>query len=134
MGVFAMMLLIVHVAIAAANLAEDKCAALRAQNAQLVAQLASCNAELSRLRSELAAIRSVEASSGRVLGTQRHLLETGGADTRSRESDACMPARVRVTHSFPAQWILGRMHSQSLMQEWFARAICEFSQCFAQQR
>ena len=40
MGVFAMMLLHVHVAIAAANLAEDKCAPLRAQNAQLVAQLA----------------------------------------------------------------------------------------------
>ena len=134
MGVFAMMLRIVHVAIAAANLAEDKCAALRAQNAQLVAQLASCDAELFRLRSELAAIRSAEASSGRVIGTQRHLLETGGADTRSRESDAraCMPARVRVTHSFPAQWILGRMYSQSLMQEWFARAICEFSHmCFA---
>ena len=55
MGVFAMMLLHVHVAIAAANLAENKCAALRAQNAQLVAQLASRDAELSRLRSELAA-------------------------------------------------------------------------------
>jgi hypothetical protein len=87
MGVFAMMLLIVHVAIAAANLAEDKCAALRAQNAQLVAQLASRDAELFRLRSELAAIRSAEASSGRPIGT-RHLLETCGADTRTRETEA----------------------------------------------
>ena len=85
MGVFAMMLMLVHVAIAAANLAEDKCAALRAQNAQLVAQLASRDAELSRLRSELAAIRSTEEGSGRPIGTQRHLLETGGADTRKAE-------------------------------------------------
>ena len=105
MGVFAMMLLIVHVAIAAANLAEDKCAALRAQNAQLVAQLASRDAELSRLRSELAAIRSAEASSGRVIGTQRHLLETGGADTRTREAEAARAcARKRITHSFDPKW------------------------------
>ena len=83
MGVFVMMLLLVHVAIAAANLAEDKCAALRAQNAQLVAQLASRDAQLSRLRSELAAIRSAEASSGRPIGTQRHLLETGGAGSHA---------------------------------------------------
>ena len=107
MGVFAML---VHVAIAAANLAEDKCAPLRAQNAQLVAQLASCNAELSRLRSELAAIRSVEARSGRVIGTPRHLLETGGAThAHANPTRACMPARVRVAHSFPAQWFLGGM-------------------------
>jgi hypothetical protein len=96
MGVFAMMLMLVHVAIAAANLAEDKCAPLRAQNAQLAAQLASRDAELSRLRSELAAIRSAEASSGRVIGTQRHLLETAGADTRSRDSDARMYACARA--------------------------------------
>jgi hypothetical protein len=92
MGVFAMMLLIVHVAIAAANLAEDKCAPLRAQNAHLVAQLASRDAELSRLRSELAAIRSAEASSGRPIGTQRHLLETGGADTR--------PRKIEMAHAY----------------------------------
>jgi hypothetical protein len=105
MGVFAMMLLIVHVAIAAANLAEDKCAALRAQNAQLVARLASRDAELFRLRSELAAIRSAEASSGRVIGTQRHLLETGGADTRTREAEAARAcARVRIPHSFDPKW------------------------------
>ena len=80
MGVLAMMLLHVHVAIAAANLAEDKCAPLRAQNAQLASQLASRDAELSRLRSKLAAIRSAEEGSGRPIGTQRHLLETGGAE------------------------------------------------------
>ncbi len=82
MGVFAMMLLHVHVAIATANL-EDKCAPLRAQNAELAAQLALRDAELSWLRSELTAIRSAEASCGRVMGTQRHLLETGGAGTRT---------------------------------------------------
>ena len=106
MGVFAMMLLLVDVAITAANHAEDKCAALRAQNAQLVAQLASRDAELFRLRSELAAIRSAEASSGRPIGTQRHLLETGGADTRTRKAKvarAC--ARVRATHSFDPQMV-----------------------------
>ena len=84
MGVFVMMVLLVHVAIAAANLAEDKCAPLRAQNAELVAQLASRDADLARLRSELAAIRSAEASSGRVFGTQRHLLETGGAESHAK--------------------------------------------------
>ncbi len=84
MGVCAMMLLHVHVAIAAANPAEDKCAALRAQNAELVAQLASRDAELSWLRSELAAIRSAEASSVHVIGTQRHLLETGGAESHAK--------------------------------------------------
>jgi hypothetical protein len=83
MGVFAMMLFHVHVAIATANL-EDKCAPLRAQIAELAAQLALRDVELSLLRSELAAIRSAEASSGRVIGTQRNLLETGGAGTRTR--------------------------------------------------
>ena len=109
MGVFAMMLLLVHVAIAAANLAEDKCAPLRAQNAQLVAQLASCNAELSRLRSELAAIRSAEASSGRPIGTQRHLLETGGADTQTRKAEA-----ARACARIP----------QALTPKWYPRAAC----------
>ena len=105
MGVFAMMLLIVHVAIAPASLAEDKCAALRAQNAQLVAQLASRDAELFRLRLELAAIRSAEEGSGRVIGTQRHLLETPGADTRTREAEAARAcARGRITHSFDPKW------------------------------
>ena len=104
MGVFAMMLLHVHVAIATANL-EDKCAPLRAQNAELSAQLASREAELSRLRSELAAIRSVESSSGHVIATQRHLLETGGADTRTREAEAARAcARVRIPHSFDPKW------------------------------
>ena len=105
MGVFAMMLMLVHVAIAAANLAEDKCAPLRAQNAQLVAQLASRNAELSRLRSELAAIRSAEEGSGRVIGTQRHLLETPGADTRTREAGACMRALARNAQLRPRRML-----------------------------
>ncbi len=100
MGVFAMMLLLVH-AIAAANLAEDKCAALRAQNAQLEAQLASRDAELSRLRLELATIRSAEASSERVVGTQRHLLETNGPDTRTRKREAKRAcADKRIAHGF----------------------------------
>ena len=110
MGVFAMMLLIVHVAIAAANLAEDKCAALRAQNAQLVARLASRDAELFQLRSKLAAIRSAEASSGRVIGTPRHLLETGGADTSSRESDARMYACARACNTQLSRTVDPRRH------------------------
>ena len=137
MGVFAMMLLIVHVAIAAANLAEDKCAALRAQNAQLVAQLASRDAELFRLRSELAAIRSAEASSGRVIGTQRHLLETGGADTRTREAEAARAcARACAYHTaLTPNGILGPHVLSVTHAGMFARAICESSHaCFAQQR
>ena len=114
MGVFAMMLRIVHVAIAAANLAEDKCAALRAQNAQLVARLASRDAELFQLRSKLAAIRSAEASSGRVIGTQRHLLETGGADTRSRESDARMYACARACNTQLSRTVDPRPHVLSI--------------------
>jgi hypothetical protein len=105
MGVFVMMLVLVHVAIAASNLAEDKCAPLRAQNAQLVAQLASRDAELSRLRSELAAIRSAEASSGRVIGTQRHLLETDGRHTHTQSRNgACIRVRVCSPGFCPSQF------------------------------
>ena len=98
MGVFVMMVLLVHVAIAAANLAEDKCAPLRAQNAELVAQLASRDADLARLRSELAAIRSAEASSGRPIGAQRHLLETDGADTRTRKAEVARAYACASAH------------------------------------
>jgi hypothetical protein len=110
MGVFAMMLLIVHVAIAAANLAEDKCAALRAQNAQLVAQLASRDVELFRLRSELAAIRSAEASTGELRigtgaphGLQRGLESDTDFHASKRRRGEIVPGK-RMHRTWPIIW------------------------------